>query len=289
MNSIDKGILSIIWRKTGSNPAKTWEPTLRTAVLMFSDQQLVTGIALLTSGYVQLDCGLSAFHWQMIVYLAWFSSLTHLTTLTVLRQYFRDNPGPRLWRSILMLVMVSMLGFALLPTGDYEWLQYGWAGQPALCYFKRLVAQSPIDHFETDLYQTSSMITSITVLFFGYLTRLIKLSNKATIFVKLWVRTRPGRVVKGALVHGLERAEQPHAFVFWRLQHLFAEMTYVLLRAFFDIFESIIWEVRISLKGSKPQPSFRVLIFSLDRVDALAGICPRLGDIPSILYPGFLG
>ena len=252
LNSIDRGIIDTLWPKARSRPAKTWEPTLRAAVLMFSDQQLVTGLALLISGYVQLRCGISSYHWQTIIYLAWFSSLTHLTTLTVLRQYFRDNPAPRLWRAVLMLVMVTMLGFALLPSGDYWWftseLGYDITAQlPALCFFRRLVARSPEERFELDAYTTGSMLISVLVLFSGYLTRLVKLSRKATAFTKVWIRTKPGRRLKSALRTSIQRAAKSNTimFMYWRLQHFVLETAYILLRACFDIYESTLWEVRI--------------------------------------------
>lgn len=85
MNRIDRAIADTLWRKDRSKPSEAWKSTLRSAVLMFSDQQLVTGIALLASGYAQLPYGLASYYWQIIIYLAWFSSLTHLTTLTFLR------------------------------------------------------------------------------------------------------------------------------------------------------------------------------------------------------------
>ena len=299
LNSIDRGIVDTVWRKARSKPAKTWEPTLRTAVLMFSDQQLVTGIALLISGYAQLRCGLSVYHWQMIVYLSWFSSLTHLTTLTVLRQYFRENPVPRLWRAILMLLMVTMLMIALLPSGDTWWLGGAassamaplpsgdslWSDEiplvarlPALCYFRRLVARSPEERFEFDPYQTPSMLISVMVLFSGYLTRLIKLSNKATAFTKFWIRTKPGRLLKNTLNDSIQRAGRPNANKYWRLKHLILETVYVLLRACFDIYESTLWEVRIFSMGLSRHTSLTPLIFSSERADTLAGLCPRLGN-----------
>ena len=252
LNSIDRGIIHTLWRKARSKPAKTWEPTLRNAVLMFSDQQLVTGLALLISGYVQLRCGISSYHWQTITYLAWFSSLTHLTTLTVLRQYFRDNPAPRLWRAVLMLVMVTMLGFALVPSGDGWWFTSEntsdyVARLSALCFFRRLVARSPEERFELGAYTTGSMLISVLVLFSGYLTRLVKLSRKATAFTKVWIRTKPGRMLKSALSTSVQRAGKSNTvtFIYWRLQHFVLETAYILLRVCFDIYESTLWEVRI--------------------------------------------
>ena len=249
LNTIDRGIIDTLWRKAHSRPARTWEPTLRAAILMFSDQQLVTGLALLISGYAQLRCGIRAYHWQMIVYLAWFSSLTHLTTLTLLRQYFRDNPGPGLWRAIFMLVMVMLLVVALLPSGDVDWftpwdISDSAAQISTLCFFRRLVARSPEERFGFDAYVTGSMLISLMVLFSGYLTRLIKLSKHATSFTKLWMRTKPGRILKNALKKSIQRAERPNASIYWRFKHLVLETAYVLLRVLFDIYESTLWEVR---------------------------------------------
>ena len=243
MNDVDKGILP---RKARLNPAKTWKAIFRTAILMYSDQQIVTGIALLTSGYAQLPCGLSAYHWQMVVYLAWFSSLTHLTTLTLLRRYFRNSPGPRLWRIFLMLVMVTMLGVALLPTGDALWLgDFGYdPGVPALCFFKRLIARSPEDRFSVDILKTPSMLISLAVLVSGYSTRLIRLSEHATAFTKRWIRTKPGKFPKDSISNSIQCAGRAQASIYWRLKHLVLETVYVLLRAAFDIYESTLWEVR---------------------------------------------
>ena len=249
LNSIDRGIINVLWRNARSKPADTWEPTLRSAILMFSDQQLVTGIALLTSGYAQLHCGISCYHWQTVVYLSWFSSLTHLTTLTVIRQYFRDNPEARLWRAILMLTMFTMLGIALLPTGDAWWL--AGSNIPALCYLKRLVARSPEKRFEFSGYQSTTMLISLMVLFSGYLTRLIKLSKQATAFTRLWIRTKPGEMLKDAMNDSNQQAGRAQASLYWRSKHLVLETACVLLRAFFDTYDSTLWEVRDLSKGIK--------------------------------------
>ena len=151
-----------------------------------------------------------------------------------------------------MLVMVTMLGFALLPSGDYWWFTSDEAhdntGQlPALCFFRKLVARSPDERFELEAYTTASMLISVLVLFSGYLTRLVKLSRKATAFTKVWIRTKPGRMLKSALRTSIQRAGKSNRkmFMYWRLQHFVLETVYILFRACFDIYESTLWEVRI--------------------------------------------
>jgi hypothetical protein len=100
-----------------SKPLEKWSEAIEAAVLMFSDQQLVTGIGILVSGYTQINCALSTYHWQIVVYLAWFSSLTHLTTLTALRAFFRDQLTLAYRRVFFMGCTIVLLATALAPTG----------------------------------------------------------------------------------------------------------------------------------------------------------------------------
>ena len=88
------------------------------AVLSFSDQQVLIGLAILISGYIQLGCrGLAVYHWQIVVDLAFFSLVTHLTTLTYLRTYFQTRNILRLTRLICIGVIAIMLGYALQSIG----------------------------------------------------------------------------------------------------------------------------------------------------------------------------
>ncbi len=226
-------------------PSPEWKKSLEKALLMFSDQQIVTGIALLASGYSQLPSGLDAYHWQIVVYLAWFSSFTHLTTLTALRNYFQDHPATRSWRIILMIVTVSLLGIALLPTGNQFWVYQegtGTLGFPALCFFqgrnfnKQIFSPSPIT-------PAPSMIISILVLFFGYVTRMVKLWPEASNFTRSCLRTKPGNVIKGVLHASNRRSRQPKANIYWKLQRMLFEVIYVVILAQLVLWDSMLWEV----------------------------------------------
>lgn len=94
------------------------------AILATSDAQIVTGLSILAGGFSQLNGGIAIFHWNIIAYLAWYPSVTHLCTLTFLRRYFQANPGIRMLRMILILLLGLMLAVALLPTGGACGLQY---------------------------------------------------------------------------------------------------------------------------------------------------------------------
>jgi hypothetical protein len=59
-------------------------------ILVLSDQQLVTGLAILVAGF--MICDISLYSFTIVSAVAWFSSTTHLSSLAVLKGYV--GPGP---------------------------------------------------------------------------------------------------------------------------------------------------------------------------------------------------
>ena len=84
---------------------------LERLILALSDQQLVTGMAVLIAGYIS-PCSMSLYHFNIVAALGWFSSTVHLSTLTILRVYFIEHPRLRNWRVISMLVVFGLLAIA---------------------------------------------------------------------------------------------------------------------------------------------------------------------------------
>lgn len=80
-------------------------------LLGLSDQQLVTGLAVMTAGYVQ-RCPMTIYHFNIVGALAWFSSAVHLATLGSLREYFIGKPSVRNWRVAGMVGLLGMLLYA---------------------------------------------------------------------------------------------------------------------------------------------------------------------------------
>jgi hypothetical protein len=160
-----------------------------------SDLQIVTGISILVSGYVQLTCGLSAYHWQVVVYLAWFSSLTHLSCLSVLRNYLYKKPRQRLWRWIAMAVIIIMLVTGIVPTGNFNWFgdPFGTTPDPpqsqlqpplgsyAICFYRHPVPKSSKSY--------PSMVISTLLLILGFLSRIIRLHKRLSIDLALCLRS----------------------------------------------------------------------------------------------------
>lgn len=87
-----------------------------------SDLQIVTGFAILLSGFAQFQCGLAALKWRTILDLAWFSCLTHLLCLTMLRRHLHTHTFQRIWRLFAMGVLAALLAAGLLITANPKWL-----------------------------------------------------------------------------------------------------------------------------------------------------------------------
>ncbi|EQB59518.1 hypothetical protein CGLO_00076 [Colletotrichum gloeosporioides Cg-14] len=93
------------------------------AVLEMCDIQLLTGFGILLSGYINLFIDtISAYHWYIIVYLVWFSNLTHVACMTVLRGHLHRHPTQRRWRLSLMFILWVGLLVAIGPTFWFDWM-----------------------------------------------------------------------------------------------------------------------------------------------------------------------
>jgi hypothetical protein len=165
-----------------------------------SDLQILTGFSILISGYVQLRCGLSAFHWQIIVLLAWFSTTTHLCCLTFLRNYLYNRPAERAWRLVAMGLMLLMLLVAMVPTGGYDWpiSYYGSNRFPnptpsdyAICYFRPAQNDNQLTF--------STMVLSVVLLTLGFVYRVIRLHRSLSVSVLGRVRTICSETVRDCL------------------------------------------------------------------------------------------
>lgn len=125
-------------RVLGFSNTEKWNNAFESAVLAFSDQQIVTGLAILVSGYVQLgNAGLAVYHWHIVIDLAWFSSVTHLTTPTCLRTYFWKNRTLAIVRVFCMLVIAVVLLSALVSIGYTASRCPIPVGLPAWCLYHR--------------------------------------------------------------------------------------------------------------------------------------------------------
>ena len=100
--------MSITPGKADSEAQKKNRETLQRFMLALSDQQLVTGLAIMIAGYAR-RCSMSIYHFNIVSSLAWFSSASHLATLGALRGYFVNHTSMRNWRVTGMVVLLGLL------------------------------------------------------------------------------------------------------------------------------------------------------------------------------------
>ncbi|KAI1841816.1 hypothetical protein JX266_011993 [Neoarthrinium moseri] len=122
--------------------------SVRKAVLALSDQQIVTGIAIMGAGFQGLRTGsISVYHFQIVLYLAWMSSSVHLSAITLLGTYLQEHRGIMIWRLCGMSILLVMLIIGLVPTISNDWGIFWWNGMvdgrtgwaiPAKCFWGKL-------------------------------------------------------------------------------------------------------------------------------------------------------
>ena len=142
--------------------------SLQRFILALSDQQLVTGVAILTAGILK-SCTISWWEFQIVVSLAWFSSTTHLSTLVILWKYLRDHPAVRNWRVGGMLAMLVLLFFGVL-TSTALWDDYQITAQME-CVFMTMSAGL---HDDFDI----TVPIVLVFLFLAYANQLVKLFSE---------------------------------------------------------------------------------------------------------------
>lgn len=106
-----------------SAPCKHANPevdTMRTSgmnafVLSLSDQQLVIGPAMVVAAMTQY-CRLSCYEFQVVTSLAFLASTTHLSTLLLLREYFKANKKVRNMRVVAMVANLGLLFYTTIIT-----------------------------------------------------------------------------------------------------------------------------------------------------------------------------
>lgn len=156
-----------------------WSYALENTITMFSDQQVVTGIGVLIAGFTQLQWGIASYHWVNIVNLAWFSAMTHLLTLSVMRHEIQSRKTIRLIRVVGMGVLVVLLLCAQAPIGYVVQIGNGFQSWfPAWCLYHPnvdwlesgddLVGKGGID---APTFNWPYVLIASCILLFGYASR----------------------------------------------------------------------------------------------------------------------
>ena len=234
------------------------------------DAQILTGLAIITSGFLSLKCAtshLSAYHWQMIAYLAWFACVTQLSGLTVIRFYLQDRPVQRNVRFALMTLLLVLVLAGLIPTGYFDWnseAEFSAArpGDPAICFFP---TNNRRNMFDLDFCRpygfefldcavagpssAQSMIFSVCLLAYGYCTRSIKLYKPCSRVIHSCVRDPLSQLYRNTLFKAAKWGDASTSSVqlgknlFTRLLTVPALGFFLSIRVFLDLATSMLAEV----------------------------------------------
>ncbi|KAI9890677.1 MAG: hypothetical protein M1814_003746 [Vezdaea aestivalis] len=201
--------------------------------LALSDTQLVSGIAILVATWSQLDDGITIFHWSLAVQLAWFSSITHLGTLTILKEYFRRHRIQLSLRLTLMTVLVLLLMVSLVP----EYLAADLR-LPVRCWFQQLPTSL---HMNDGINRDSTIITLViseAFLAISFISKALKLSRNGL--------GKIGRIAQKKLESGIKKTLQKihhRQGILWTIPYVFILANYYLLTTFFDFIQSTLFEL----------------------------------------------
>jgi hypothetical protein len=184
-----------IFGANSRNQDSRWRDIIEKVMMSVSDQQLVTGLAILVAGYYEMmNNNLSLYHWQIVVYLAWLSSAVHIASLTLLRDVFSKNPTLRNLRVAAMLVLLVLLAVAM-------WLIRFRAhpfekGIPARCLWRTALPDgSSLSSIDTSYVDPNWVLTMIMLLF-AYVWKLSQLFTSSRGFVRRWLVAKPEAAIE---------------------------------------------------------------------------------------------
>ncbi|EEY21308.1 predicted protein [Verticillium alfalfae VaMs.102] len=230
-------------------------------ILAFCDGQSITGLAILLSAFAMLGgpSGISAYHWQIAVLLAWLANITHLVGLTFLQGYLRQRPLHRNVRLVPTTILLILLLVALFPTGWFNWsyLDRHWGANPASpssyarCFFNvQTATQRALDSSDMRVGfpegSGSSMIFSMLFLSTSFGIRLIKLSRRASNFFRNVVRRSARRRLRQLALDTMARFETASPRLNFVRQYFFVNFLIAILmtaRIYTDVATSTFSEV----------------------------------------------
>lgn len=274
-------------------------------VLGLCDAQSFTGIGLLISGYSVLNSGISAYHWQIMVYLAWLANLTHMSGLTLLRTYFKSHRKERNWRLIFMAILFLLLLVAEIPTAFFNWassddreVSAANATSHARCFFNMQIATErfhvaarcsercsvALGDCETrctgygsqllsDTSAFQNMIVTFLLLAFNCFTRVMKIMDKPSTWVAYNLRNPLSRwwrrkiLLADSAFLRLPRAWTPRKILIQKYFWVKHRLAMLLLwRLYADLYTSTLSEVSI-----RSSPTAVTTLYSLSHVTRYTG------------------
>lgn len=175
--------------------------------MTLSDQQFLTGIAILSAGLWE-HCSISVYHFTLVADMGWFSSTTHLVTISSLYPYLRRDKMRRNFRVLLMLIMIALLSTYTVLRSHKFWYWYWFT--PAQCLFDDLAGN-------TSTYLISVYIFATSLAYIPMITLLYERGHKAC---RKWLLDMPRALLDKAVDVMRRRADVHHKSFSFLLQAL---------------------------------------------------------------------
>ncbi|PSN66663.1 hypothetical protein BS50DRAFT_620883 [Corynespora cassiicola Philippines] len=212
-------------------------------VLGFSDQQLVTGLAILIAALAN-PCRVTLYELQIVFCLAWFSATTHIATLKVLREYLHVQARVRNVRVLAILSFLALLCFfqvILLFAGDRNYKSDVNRGKPIQCIINGKVRTTHLDPFDV----LSGIYLLLIIILPVYISHTYELFQD------------PRKTENGDLVDVIW-----WQFETWKLTREEKEKRHVLLQNAW-IQQNVLLSLKASAESKQPPRSLRRLVYGI--------------------------
>ncbi|KAL8919767.1 MAG: hypothetical protein Q9208_006633 [Pyrenodesmia sp. 3 TL-2023] len=250
-----------------------WQNAVDQTLLAYADVQIVTGVGILVAACSTVR-SLSVYHLQVAIYLAWMSSNTHLTAISLLQTDFRENRNGSLARRLRLGGMVFLgvfLLIALVPTTAYNWLaiitqskgtgrvltrphkpELSPAGVPARCFWQPLYSGG----------RTADAAWSFIILVTSYVWKGLLLFQRSQKFVKASCRHWVLQPLQRSLDHLVtlvrqHRRRENYRWIVLRYKTILC--VYVAAWAIFELAQSFVMSLWIC-GGGLVWGSFQILV-----------------------------
>ena len=90
-----------------------WRIVIERLIIALADQQLITGFAILITGWITYHKDIFGAHFTLVIYLSSLSSSSHLAAIITLRKYFGANPALALLRIALITAFALVLAASI--------------------------------------------------------------------------------------------------------------------------------------------------------------------------------
>jgi hypothetical protein len=203
INEIDRTWLrtvnALIGRFRSPSKAQMSKKMFCDVVLIFSDQQLVLGLAMLVVGFTK-TATISQYHFAVVSDLAGMAFVVHVASIDIIAEDLRNRPEKKWWRAIGILLIAILVLVSRLPAlNSYYLYTYG---SPVQCIWSNMPGNStPTLMAQNIIYSALSLWGICTILNMLFPSLLQKRSFTWVNWLVLKLTLSPRRAYYASLRH----------------------------------------------------------------------------------------